>query len=216
MIDLHTHTLFSDGDLLLSELVRRAEVAGYRVINVSDHVDLSNIDFVVPRVAKAAAELSKLCRIRVIAGAEITHVPPAQIGTLVKEARRLGAQIVTVHGETLSEPVTPGTDEAAAEAKADIIAHPGLISEKAAAIAAKNGVCLEISGRKGHSLANGHVARLARATGAKLVFGSDSHDEGDLVSKEQAERILRGAGLDDAEIARVWKNAEALAAKALM
>ena len=30
MIDLHTHTLFSDGELLPSELVRRAEaVLGY-------------------------------------------------------------------------------------------------------------------------------------------------------------------------------------------
>ena len=215
MIDLHSHTLFSDGELLLSELVRRAEVAGYRVLNVSDHVDASNIDFVVPRVVKAVAELNRLSKIRVIAGVEITHVPLEQIAPLVKEARKLGAQLVTVHGETLSEPVIPGTDEAAIEAGCDIVAHPGLIGVKAAKLAAKRGVCLEISGRKGHCLANGHVAKVARASGAKLVFGSDSHAPGDLVTKEQAERILRGAGLDDAEVAQVWKNAEELAKKAL-
>ncbi|HYR01962.1 MAG TPA: PHP domain-containing protein, partial [Syntrophobacteria bacterium] len=32
MIDLHTHSLFSDGELVVSELVRRAEAAGYRFI----------------------------------------------------------------------------------------------------------------------------------------------------------------------------------------
>jgi len=215
MIDLHSHTLFSDGGLLLSELARRAEVARYRVLNVSDHVDRSNIDFVVPRVAKAVAELNRLSKIRVIAGAEITHVPLEQIAPLVREARRLGAQLVTVHGETLSEPVIPGTNEAAIEAGCDILAHPGLISENAAKLAATKGVCLEISGRKGHCLANGHVARLARSAGAKLVFGSDAHDEGDLVTKEQAERILRGAGLGEAEVRQVWVNAEELVKKVL-
>lgn len=215
MIDLHTHTLFSDGELLISELARRAEACGYRVINVCDHVDASNIDFVVPRVAKAAAALNQLLKIRVIAGAEITHAPPAQIAALVKEARKLGAQLVTVHGETLVEPVAAGTDEAAVEAGADILAHPGLISEKAAALAAKKGVCLEVSARKGHSLANGHVVKMARATGAKLVFGSDAHAPGDLVSREFAEKVMRGAGLVDAEIAQAWKNAEALATRAL-
>jgi uncharacterized phage-associated protein len=32
MIDLHTHTLFSDGELLPSELVRRAEMTGYEAL----------------------------------------------------------------------------------------------------------------------------------------------------------------------------------------
>lgn len=215
MIDLHTHTLFSDGELLISELVRRAEVADYRVINISDHADLSNLDFLVPRVVKTCAELTKLTSVTVIAGVEITHCPLEQIGPLVAEARRLGAQLVTVHGETLSEPVLPGTGRAAIEADADILAHPGLISEEEAAIAAGKDVCLEISSRKGHCLANGHVARVARAAGAKLVFGTDAHAPEDLVTREQAGCILRAAGLDADEVKGVWKNAEELVKKAL-
>jgi len=214
LIDLHTHTLFSDGELLLSELVRRAEVVGCRVINVSDHADLSNMDFLIPRVVKACAELNRLGRLRVIAGVEITHCPLKQIPRLVKEARSLGAQLVTVHGETLSEPVMEGTNRAAIEAGADIVAHPGLLSEADAALAAERGVALEISGGKGHCRANGHVASLARRTGAKLVFGSDAHDVGDLVSREDAERILLGAGLEAHELNVVWQNAEELAKKA--
>ena len=48
MVDLHTHSLLSDGQLLPSELVRRAEVRGYEAIAITDHVDFSNIDLVNP------------------------------------------------------------------------------------------------------------------------------------------------------------------------
>jgi predicted metal-dependent phosphoesterase TrpH len=34
MIDLHTHSFLSDGELLPSELVRRAKVKGYRIIGI--------------------------------------------------------------------------------------------------------------------------------------------------------------------------------------
>jgi len=37
MIDLHTHSLFSDGELIPSELVSRAAAAGYRAIAITDH-----------------------------------------------------------------------------------------------------------------------------------------------------------------------------------
>ncbi|WP_429885909.1 PHP domain-containing protein, partial [Geoalkalibacter halelectricus] len=48
MIDLHTHTLFSDGELIPAELIRRAAVAGYTALAITDHVDLSNLDFILP------------------------------------------------------------------------------------------------------------------------------------------------------------------------
>jgi histidinol phosphatase-like PHP family hydrolase len=215
MIDLHTHSLFSDGELLLSELVRRAEVRGYRVVAVTDHVDLSNLDFVVPRVVKTCAELTLLSNITALPGVEITHCPPRQIRPLVREARRLGARIVCVHGETLVEPVIVGTNRAAIEAECDILAHPGLIDEMDVALAAKRGVHLEISARKGHCLANGHVAALARVHKAKLIFGSDSHAPDDLVTKDAADRILAAAGLSGEEVATAWDNAERLVNKAL-
>ncbi|NTW17979.1 MAG: PHP domain-containing protein, partial [Syntrophaceae bacterium] len=48
MIDLHTHSIFSDGELIPSELVRRAQVTGYRAIAITDHADHSNIDIIIP------------------------------------------------------------------------------------------------------------------------------------------------------------------------
>ncbi|MBI3754855.1 MAG: PHP domain-containing protein, partial [Deltaproteobacteria bacterium] len=57
MIDLHTHSLLSDGELLPSELIRRAEAMGYKGIAITDHSDASNIDFVIERIVVVCKEL---------------------------------------------------------------------------------------------------------------------------------------------------------------
>ena len=51
--DLHTHSIFSDGELIPAELVRRAMVLGHDVIAITDHVDMTNVEFVVKSVVKA-------------------------------------------------------------------------------------------------------------------------------------------------------------------
>jgi histidinol phosphatase-like PHP family hydrolase len=51
MIDLHTHTLLSDGDLIPTELARRAEVQGFRALAMTDHVDTATVGVVVPLLA---------------------------------------------------------------------------------------------------------------------------------------------------------------------
>ncbi|MEK7397257.1 MAG: histidinol phosphate phosphatase domain-containing protein [Candidatus Poribacteria bacterium] len=196
MIDLHTHSLFSDGVLLPAELVRRAEHRGYRVIAITDHVDQSNLDFVVPRISEIAKSLNRVMNIKVVPGVEITHVPPVYISELSIKARSLGAKIVIVHGETIVEPVASETDHYAVHADIDILAHPGLISPEDVITAAQRGICLEISARKGHSLTNGYVAKLALEMGAKLVLDTDSHEPSDLITMEHALAVIRGAGLD--------------------
>jgi len=206
MIDLHTHTLFSDGVLLPMELVRRAYIIGYKAIALTDHVDISNIDFVIPRLLEVSQAIPDELQITVIAGAEITHTPPKMIGRLVKRARELGAEIVVVHGETIVEPVAPGTNRAAIDAGADILAHPGLISLDDVLRARDNDVSLEISSRKGHSLSNGHVARIAMETGTKLVINTDAHAPDDLITTFKAKNILRGAGIPEEMIERIFEH----------
>ena len=214
MIDLHTHSLFSDGVLVPSELVRRAVMKGYEVIAITDHADASNLDFTIPRVAAACKELNRRWKITALPGIELTHIPPETFAELTDRARSLGAVIVVAHGETLVEPVPPGTNRAAIEARVDILAHPGLITKDEAELALKNGVHLEITARKGHSLSNGHVARIAGETGAKLVIDTDTHEPGDLITDEFARDILLGAGLNADAIAAVFQNSRGLAAKA--
>ena len=128
MIDLHTHSFLSDGVLLPAELVRRAEHIGYNSIGITDHIDQSNVDFIVPRIAELAETLNRFMKVGVIPGVEITHVPPETIKGLADRARSLGAKLIVVHGETIVEPVPPGTDHHAIEAGIDILAHPVLIA----------------------------------------------------------------------------------------
>jgi histidinol phosphatase-like PHP family hydrolase len=214
MIDLHTHTLFSDGELIPAELTRRAAVAGYRALAMTDHGDLSNLDLIIPRLVKVAADLGAAWGLTVLPGIELTHIPPAQIAAAAREARRLGARIVVCHGETIVEPVAAGTNAAALAADIDILSHPGLLSAEEAQVAAARGICLEITTRKGHSLTNGHVAKMALAAGAKLVINNDAHAPGDLVSPAMARAVGRGAGLSEEQVDQCLKNSEELVAKA--
>jgi histidinol phosphatase-like PHP family hydrolase len=215
VIDLHTHSILSDGELIPFELVRRAEAAGYSALAITDHVDPSNIEHVVSTIARAAEKIKGHTTVNVIAGAELTHVPPALIAELVEEARRLGARIVAVHGETPVEPVLEGTNRAGIEAGADIIAHPGLITEEDVFLAKERGVALEISTRKGHSLSNGHVAKMAIKHGAALVINTDAHSPSDLVTKETARNVLLAAGLREEHTEIVFENSRNIVQKAL-
>ena len=97
----------------------------------------------------------------------------------------------------LPKPVVEGTNLASVSSpNVDILAHPGLITLEEARIAAANGVFLEVSGRKGHGMANGHVVKTARAAGAKLVLDSDAHAPEDLLTRDYAMKVARGSGLD--------------------
>jgi putative hydrolase len=215
VIDLHTHTFFSDGELILSELIRRAEAIGYKAIAITDHVDSSNIDFVVPKIVSALKKLKGFISVEAIPGAEITHAPPHIIHDLVKEARHLGAKIVVVHGETIVEPVARGTNRAAIEANVDILAHPGIISEEELLLAKEKGVTLEITSRKGHCLSNGYVAKEAIRFGVPLCINTDTHSPSDLITKEFAIKILLASGIDENRIVSIFEHSKALVEKAI-
>lgn len=209
------HSLFSDGELVPYELIRRAEAAGYSALAITDHIDASNIDFIIPKLVSALERVRPYSSLEAIPGAEITHAPPELIPDLVREARSLGAKVVVVHGETLVEPVKEGTNRAAAEAGADIIAHPGLISEDDLRLAKEKGVLLEITARKGHSLSNGYVAKEAGRLGVSLCINTDSHSPSDLISRSMARRVLLAAGIEEKNVESIFENSRKLIEKVL-
>jgi len=197
--DFHTHTSLSDGDLSPMELIRRALVNNYRAIALTDHAASGSLTRIIAEVNEVCTLAQSYWDILALPGIELTHVPPPAIAETAKRAKELGALIVIVHGETIAESVEKGTNLAALHSPhVDILAHPGLLSLEEAQLAAANGIFLEISARKGHCLTNGHVASLAQKTGAKLILGSDTHDEQDLLTVPLADAITHGAGLDDA------------------
>jgi histidinol phosphatase-like PHP family hydrolase len=231
--DLHTHTVFSDGGMIPAGLMQRALVRGCLGLAITDHVDSSNLEFAFSNVNRFVEDLGREWRmdiipgsgtttaptneldaehlgenwhLPVIAGVELTSVPPRKIAALTEQARSLGARWVVVHGETINEPVAPGTNRAAIEAKVDLLSHPGLISAEDAARAAELGVHLEITTHKGHSLSNGWVAQRARESGAKLLLNTDCHISAEILDAKQRRAIAFGAGLTAEEVDRIWEN----------
>ncbi len=213
MIDLHTHSVLSDGGLLPAELARRAYVAGYKALAITDHVDSGNLAIVLSQLIKVSKDLNRYMKIKVLPGVEITHAPPQQIPELADLARSLGAKIVVVHGESPVEPVIAGTNWAGLESDIDILAHPGLITEKEIRIARKKGICLELSARRGHSLTNGYVAKMAKRYGAKLVINTDAHSSSELLTKDILRKVGLGAGLSEKEFKGVLENSIQLVKK---
>jgi putative hydrolase len=215
MIDLHTHSLFSDGELTPAELARRFEVAGYRALAITDHGDQSNIDLIIPRLVAFCEEVNRLEGIRLIPGIELTHIRPEAIPALVSRSRELGARLVVVHGETIVEPVAPRTNRMAIESSVDILAHPGLITEEEVLLAKEHSVYLELTSRKDHSLTNGHVAKLAHRIGVPMILNSDAHAPGDIWPVTRRHEIVVGAGLTEDDYHTMLENAQSIAKRCL-
>ena len=199
--DFHTHTYLSDGVLSPMELIRRAYDRGYRAIAITDHVGLADQGRVVPVLVEECANAMSRWDIIAIAGVEITHIPASLIPEAAASAKELGAQLVVVHGETIVEPVEPGTNAAAVGSlHVDVLAHPGLVTADDATTAAQRGVYLELSARRGHSLANGHVVRVGQRANANLILDSDTHEPEDLLTEQMTRQIATGAGLQEEDL----------------
>jgi len=195
MVNLHTHSLLSDGCLLPAEVCVRYAAAGYTAIAITDHADYSNVESVVASITKFCATWPKDFSLRVLPGVELTHCALGQFVPLVKYCRKHGIAVIVGHGETVCEPVIKGTNRACIEAGVDILAHPGHISDADAKLAAKRGIRLEITTRKSHGITNKEVAAQALKWHCRMVLDHDSHSPSDIITPAQTLRVARTAGL---------------------
>ena len=194
--DFHTHSFLSDGELSPIELIRRAIVQGYRGLAITDHASPGNLEHVIQTVSADCALAREEWNFLAIPGVELTHVPATAIDKTAALAKKRGAWLVVVHGETTAEPVQKGTNRAAVASRfVDILAHPGFLNVEEVKAAIANGIFIEVTARKGHSLTNGYVASLARRYAVKLLINSDAHSSEDLLTGPLARAIARGAGL---------------------
>jgi putative hydrolase len=205
--DFHSHTYLTDGTASATEMWRQAEHLEHRALAVTDHIALDDPGPLLERLRQEARAWEGTALTTLI-GVEVTHVPPSKIERAVRAARRAGAEIVIVHGETLAENVVPGTNRAALElGEVDVLAHPGLLTVEDAELAKSQGTILELSGRRGHSLSNGRVARVALEVGAALCVDSDAHAIDQLLASVAARRVAEGAGLLETKLEAVLEGA---------
>lgn len=206
MYNLHSHSILSDGVLLPTEIAMRYLALGYKTIAITDHVDYSNIEFVVESILKFTAHWPKTSPIKVLSGIELTHLPLEQFKPLAEYARSKSIEIIVAHGETLMEPVIKGTNHAALQADIDILAHPGIISDEDIKLAKSKNIFLELTSRKGHLTGNPHVAERALKLGAKLILNNDSHGPDEIIKPEALERIAYKAGLSKKDIDKIYMD----------
>jgi len=201
-VDFHSHSFLSDGVTSPTDMWNEAEALSHRALALTDHISLEDPRPLLRRLRQEARAWEG-SRFLPLVGVEITKVPPRRIAATARAARRAGAEIVIVHGETIAENVPAGTNHAAIDSGLiDVLAHPGLLESRDAELARAHGTILEISGRRRHSLANGHVVRVALAAGADLVVDSDAHTPGDLIPLPMARKVGLGAGLSPAQLER--------------
>lgn len=194
--EFHSHTFLSDGELGPIEHIRRAHHAGHTAIALTDHVGVHGLERTLEVLVKECEAAMEDWNITALPGVEITHVAPGRIPDVAKRARRLGAQIVVVHGETSNEPVVKGTNAAAVRCKdVDILAHPGFLAQKDLRAAMENGVYVELTAKRAHALTNGHIGRLITEHDAPYVIDGDVHAPEQFVSEELARTVAAGAGL---------------------
>jgi putative hydrolase len=183
------------------ELLRWAVHSGYTAFAVTDHAGMAELPWLAQQLVESCRIASEGWGIVAIPGVELTHLPPGMIPEAAQRAKDAGLKLVVVHGETPVEPVEPGTNRAALSSPdVDILGHPGILSEEEATMAAERDIFLEITSRRGHSLANGLVARLASAAGARLLLDSDTHGPSDIITEPFARTVLLGAGISEKDI----------------
>ncbi len=204
LYDFHCHTYLSDGELSPVELIRTAFVNGYTAMAITDHGGMGFLEDRFRELRRDVAAATRHWPIEVFLGVELTHLPPEAIAEAAAGARAAGAQIVVVHGETMVEPVAPGTNAAALRClDVDVLGHPGLLTAEEAQLAAQTGTLVEISARRGHCLSNGLVVRECLAAGARLIVDSDGHAPTDLLTEARARSVALGAGVPEDQLEAV-------------
>ena len=202
-VDFHSHSYLSDGATSPTEMWNEAEALEHRALALTDHLSMEDPRPMLERLHQEARAWDGRGFLPLV-GVELTKLPPRRIADVARAARRAGAEIVIVHGETIVENVPAGTNHAAIDSgEVDVLAHPGLLDPKDAELARAHSVVLEISGRRGHALCNGRVVRLALEAGAELVVDSDAHAVNELIPLETARRIALGAGVPEEKLGRV-------------
>ncbi|MFZ0831078.1 MAG: histidinol phosphate phosphatase domain-containing protein [Thermoplasmata archaeon] len=204
--DFHSHTFLTDGRASATDMWTEADRIGHKALAVTDHVALDDPQPLLDRLRREATAWEGEELITLV-GVEVTTVPPRKIPEVVRAARKAGAEIVIVHGETQAEYVPMGTNRAAVELNdVDILAHPGFLTMEEAELAKAHEVILELSARTFHMVTNGHVARTALEVGNDLVVDSDAHATDQLLSTHLARQVARGAGVPESAVARVLRE----------
>ena len=211
MGDLHCHTVDSDGENSIEEMVKAAMDMGYEYVGISDHTKFLGITngSDEKRILAQREIIGKLnlkfksenLKFRVLHGCEVDITAD---GTLAMEdsiLEKMDYVIASVHSSMKMEKkeITERIIKALENPNVDIFGHPTgrllgqrdeykMDFDKILEVAKKTGTILEINSSPFRLDLNGFNVRRAKSKGIKMIINTDSH------KKEQLDLMEYGIG----------------------
>ena len=209
--NLHCHTLGSDGENSLEEMVQKAIDMGHEYIGISDHSKFIGITNGLDgnHLQKQHKKIEKLnlkfkeqgLNFRILHGCEVDILLDGSLAIEDKFLEKLDYVIVSVHSGMKMEKneMTKRITKALENPNVNIFAHPTgrllgqreeyqMDFDKILEVAKRRGVILEINSSTKRLDLNGFNIRRAKVVGVKMIINTDSHQ------KEQMELMEYGIG----------------------
>ncbi|ADT84036.1 PHP domain-containing protein [Thermococcus barophilus] len=204
MIDIHTHTQYSDGIGMIGDNVAEAEKKGLKLVGISDHVHY----FTPKRLNTYISEIRQIKKdseITVLAGIE-ANILATGVDITTEMAKKLDYVIASAHVW-----LDPGGIDAyldlikiaIQDENVDIIGHFGNVFPyigypsyeeylEIVELAEEYGKAFEISSR--YRVPELDFIKLCIRRGIKLTFASDAHIPSDVGAIRWSEKVFKKAG----------------------
>lgn len=213
--NLHTHSLWSDGQDTLEQLAAEAIRRGYRYLAVTDHsrsMVVAN-GLTIERLLEQGREIRRLNEtfegeFRLLWGTECDILGDGSLDFPEEVLAQLDFVVIAVHSQFQMSPeaMTERICRALSQPHVDVLAHPsGRILGKRAgyqadweqiyATARRHGVALEINGSPHRLDLNDLAARRAYDCGCWLSLGTDAHSLAEFENLSLALIQARRAGI---------------------
>jgi DNA polymerase (family 10) len=227
--DLHTHTVWSDGNASVAEMAAAARERGYQYYGVSDHSHSLRIanGLDAARLRQQAEEIAVVADIRVLRACEIEVHNDGHLDLDDSALAALDYAIASVHSGQRGDRavVTARTLAAIANPYVDIIAHPtgrmplhrepmDLDFEAVFAEAARTETALEINADSHRLDLDAPLAKQAAAAGVVITINSDAHSTAGLGNMPFGVMTARRAWLTPEQILNCWPGEDILARRA--
>lgn len=222
--DLHLHTVWSDGEGTITEMIEKARSIGRQVLAVTDHSFLINLDGAssLTRLEQQRVEISRLRQemkgeFTLLQGVEVDILSDGSLALPDETLKELDVVVASLHSG-LDQPgiqLTSRLVKAMQNPHVDIIGHPSgrslpyfdgadLNWDLIFDTAKQNNVALEINSNPGHLDLDEHHARQAADRGVLLCINTDAHAPRQL-SRQYGVAVARRAWISPEQVLSAWQ-----------
>jgi DNA polymerase (family 10) len=220
--EFHCHTVWSDGQNTVEEMVLAAQARGYRYLGISDHSHSLGVANGLSRErlleqAEEIRSVSNALGFPVLRGSEVEVRRDGSLDFDDQTLHGLDAVIASTHsGLTAPRPdLMQRLGTALTGGRVDLLAHPSgrLIGRrepgdfdwpKVYELAASRGVALEINADPARLDLNGEHAREAVEAGCLIAINCDAHSTSGFASMEYGLKVARRGFVPAGRVINAW------------